>query len=89
MSVLLDPGSNEGTYHMRTLALALAFGLLVAGPPASLSSAPRPPQVRLETGDMAPDFDLPGSDGKTYRLSDYRGKRAVVLAWFARAFSAG
>ena len=34
----------------------------------------------LEVGDMAPDFELPGSDGETYRLADYRGEQAVVLA---------
>ncbi|MFC3340659.1 peroxiredoxin [Paracandidimonas soli] len=43
----------------------------------------------LEAGDMAPDFSLPGSDGKTHRLSDYRGKQAVVLAWFPKAYTSG
>jgi peroxiredoxin Q/BCP len=43
----------------------------------------------LKIGDVAPDFALPGSDGKTYRLADYRGKQAVVLAWFPKAFTPG
>lgn len=43
----------------------------------------------LEVGDMAPDFELPGSDGETYRLADYRGEQAVVLAWFPRAYTSG
>jgi thioredoxin-dependent peroxiredoxin len=43
----------------------------------------------LKVGDQAPDFNLPGSDGKTYQLSDYRDKQAVVLAWFPRAFTPG
>ena len=74
---------------MRRFALALGGSLLLAGVgPASWSSTPVP-QLRLEAGDPAPDFALPGSDGKTHRLSDHRGKRAIVIAWFAKAGSAG
>lgn len=45
--------------------------------------------AELKPGDTAPDFNLPGSDGKTYKLSDYRGRQAVVLAWFPKAFTPG
>ena len=45
--------------------------------------------AELKPGDKAPDFNLPGSDGKTYKLSDFRGKQAVVLAWFPKAFTPG
>jgi peroxiredoxin Q/BCP len=51
------------------------------------ASAARP--VELKVGDPAPAFSLPGSDGRTYRLSDYAGKQVVVLAWFAKAFTSG
>ncbi len=37
----------------------------------------------------APTFELQGSDGKIHRLSDHAGKRAVVLAWFPKAFTGG
>jgi peroxiredoxin Q/BCP len=47
------------------------------------------PGVTLKTGDQAPDFTLQASDGKTYSLADYRGKKAVVVAWFPKAFTAG
>jgi peroxiredoxin Q/BCP len=47
------------------------------------------PAVELKVGDLAPDFSLPGSDGKTYRLSDFKGKQAVVVAWFPKAFTSG
>ena len=47
------------------------------------------PQVRLEPGDVAPDFELPGSDGRTYRLREYVGTRPVVVAWFPKAFTGG
>jgi peroxiredoxin Q/BCP len=43
----------------------------------------------LKVGDKAPDFSLKGSDGKTYKLSDFKGKQAVVLAWFPKAFTSG
>jgi peroxiredoxin Q/BCP len=43
----------------------------------------------ISVGDMAPDFTLPASDGKTYTLSDFRGKQAVVVAWFPKAFTSG
>jgi peroxiredoxin Q/BCP len=43
----------------------------------------------LTIGDKAPMFELPGSDGSTYRLADFRGKQVVVLAWFPKAFTGG
>ena len=43
----------------------------------------------INVGDPAPPFTLQGSDGKTYRLAAYKGKQAVVLAWFAKAFTGG
>jgi len=47
------------------------------------------PGPELKVGDKAPDFSLQASDGKTYKLSDYRGKQAVVLAWFPKAYTSG
>jgi len=37
--------------------------------------------AKVDVGDAAPDFELPGSDGKTFRLSEHRG-RNVVLAFY-------
>lgn len=64
-------------------ALSLFTGLVFSL--ASIATLAGAPQV----GDVAPDFSLPGSDGKTYTLSDYRGKQAVVIAWFPRAYTSG
>jgi peroxiredoxin Q/BCP len=44
--------------------------------------------VDLKPGDPAPDFSLPGSDGRTYRLRDLSG-HIVVVAWFPKAFTGG
>ncbi len=43
----------------------------------------------LSVGDQAPEVSLPGSDGKQYSLAAYRGRQAVVLAWFSKAFTEG
>jgi peroxiredoxin Q/BCP len=63
--------------------LLLAVTLL----PGLATGRQRP--VELKVGDAAPAFTLPGTDGRTYRLADYRGKQVVVLAWFAKAFTSG
>jgi peroxiredoxin Q/BCP len=43
----------------------------------------------LDPGDPAPEFSLMGSDGRVHSLRDHIGKRAVVLAWFPKAFTGG
>lgn len=65
---------------MRKLILALVASTLVAG----VASA-----EDLKPGDKAPDFALKGSDGKTYKLADFKGKQAVVIAWYPKAFTGG
>ena len=68
------------------LVATLAAGVALAQAPPG--AAPAVPTV-VKVGDMAPDFSLPGTDGKTHKLSDYRGKQAVVIAWFPKAFTQG
>ena len=69
---------------MRRL-LPLAAAAVLAQAPVFAADAVKP----LEAGDSAPAFSLPGSDGKTHSLSEYAGKRMVVLAWFPKAFTGG
>jgi peroxiredoxin Q/BCP len=45
--------------------------------------------AELKVGDPAPPFSLKGSDGKTYSLDQFKGKSAVVVAWFPKAFTKG
>ncbi len=46
-------------------------------------------QAELKKGDVAPEFELKGSDGKTHKLSEFKGKSAVVVAWYPKAFTGG
>lgn len=67
------------------MVLLLAAGMLLA-------QAPQAPVNRtgtLQVGDLAPDFTLPDHSGKTVKLSDFRGKQNVVLAFIVLAFTGG
>ena len=56
---------------------------------AGLAMAGSAAVAELKVGDPAPDFSLQATDGKTYKLSDFKGKQAVVIAWFPAAFTQG
>ena len=77
--------------HASLLAagLLLASNLVMTAPAfAQAKDAPSMPKV----GDVAPDFALKYSDGKDLKevkLSDYRGKKNVVLAFYVFAFTGG
>jgi peroxiredoxin len=45
------------------------------------------PVQRLQVGERAPDFTLPATGGRRITLSDYRGQKNVVLAFFPAAFT--
>ena len=62
----------------------MSLGVLLA----TIFFLPMLASAQLKVGDPAPDFELPGSDGKTYKLSDLKGK-TVVIAWFPKAFTGG
>ena len=68
---------------MKTLSLLCAAigGIALLGLTASAAE--------LKAGDAAPNFKLQGSDGKTHSLADFKGKQAVVVAWFPKAFTPG
>jgi peroxiredoxin len=71
---------------MKRISLAVLSTALAA----TLSAqAPAPPKTHLKVGDMAPDFELASTQGKKVKLSDYRGKKNVVVAFFPAAFTGG
>jgi peroxiredoxin len=49
----------------------------------------QPPKTHLKEGDTAPDFTLTATTGGKVKLSDFRGKSNVVLAFFPAAFTGG
>jgi peroxiredoxin Q/BCP len=67
---------------MARRAAAVGLGLAVA-----LTGAARADELKV--GDKAPAFTLKGTDGKTYTLDQFKGKKAVVVAWFPKAFTGG
>ena len=68
--------------------LLMSFALLAALSVAALGQQ-APPKTNLKVGDRAPDFTLRATDGKTYKLSDFKGKKNVVLAIYVLAFTGG
>ena len=72
---------------LKMLVISAAFGLAAVAMTTQTPQNP-PADAGLKEGDRAPNFELKGSDGKTWRLSDLKGK-TVVIAWFPKAFTGG
>ena len=72
---------------MKTATLSILSAMLAA---TLAGQAPPPPKTHLKVGDMAPDFELTSTDNnKKIKLSDFRGKKNVVVAFFPAAFTGG
>ncbi len=71
---------------MKTTFLTLALGVAAIG---LIAQQPPAQHTQLKVGDEAPDFTLPDNNNKPVKLSDFRGKKNVVLAFFPAAFTGG
>ena len=80
---MLEGDAKQAAYQRKDIMTKKILTLMAGFLSGFLGAA------ELKVGDAAPDFALPGSDGKTYKLSDYKGKQAVVIAWFPKAFTGG
>ena len=60
--------------------------LLVTGATLAMSGSA---DAELAVGDDVPAFEMVGSDGKTYSSADLKGKQAIVIAWYPKAFTGG
>jgi cytochrome oxidase Cu insertion factor (SCO1/SenC/PrrC family) len=85
---------------MLVLALLLGSAAIAAAQqptpsPTPARTAPPAPHTNLKVGQAAPDFTLPsttiGADGRgvRFKLSDFKGKKNVVLAFYVLAFTGG
>ena len=90
----LDGRRDKRCYHP-TMTRLLSFCVVASMSVATVAAQGQSPAAgaatvlgRAEGRRSAPAFSLPGSDGKTHSLSDYKGK-TVVLAWFPKAFTGG
>ena len=67
------------------LVLTLAFSVATS----AQQNAPQQLVTNVKVGDPAPDFTLSDHTGKQVKLSDFKGQKNVVLAFYVMAFTAG
>ena len=72
---------------MKKIILSLMFLCMFAV--VSFAQVPQTPQTKLKAGDAAPDFTLTDTEGNKVKLSDFKGKKNVVLAFYVLAFTGG
>ncbi len=73
---------------MRKFSLSVAISLLlVVGVSGQVTTVA--PVTTLKVGDVAPDFTLNDTNAQKVKLSDFRGKNNVVLAFYVFAFTGG
>ena len=69
--------------------VATALALPAAGQAQQSQAQPAVAKTHLKVGDTAPDFKIKDHNGKTWKLSSFRGKKNVVLAFYVLAFTGG
>ena len=71
---------------MKKLTLLFLGGVIAS---ATAFAQMQPPKTHLKVGDDAPDFTLPSTGGKPVTLSEFKGKKNVLVAFFPAAFTGG
>jgi hypothetical protein len=89
--------SNEIIRHRKSsMKFLMTFSALVIAMISAGSDAMAGTKINnanqgkeLKVGDAAPNWKMTGSDGKVYQLSDFKGKKAVVVSWYPMALTGG
>jgi peroxiredoxin Q/BCP len=83
-------------FVLAAASIAAAQPTPTPSPTPTRPAPPPAPKTHLKVGDKAPDFTLPSTivseDGRSsvrYKLSDFQGKKNVVLAFYVLAFTGG
>jgi len=73
------------------LSLMLGLAPQIGVPSAAKAAAQEEAvaKTNLKVGDTAPDFTLLSDKWEQVKLSDYRGKKSVILAFYVLAFTGG
>lgn len=82
------PARRDNAFPMKKI-IFISFFVLALAVSAFAQAAPKPPSTHLKVGDVAPDLTLPDTEGNTFKLSDFKGKKSVVLAFYVLAFTGG
>ena len=75
--------------RLTTLSMLALAGTTVVAVAQQPLGQPAPPSTHLKVGDAAPDFSLRDQDNQPVKLSDFRAKKNVVLAFYVLAFTGG
>ena len=77
--------------HLRRIHFYIASLALLAlsGVTGAMAQQSQQLMTKVKVGEMAPDFTLPDQGNKPVKLSDFRGKKNVVLAFYVLAFTGG
>ena len=76
---------------MKVMLCLIAWLISMPFPSSTVAAQSRaaPPAVAVKVGEPAPDFTLRSSELKDVRLSDFKGKKNIVLAFYVLAFTGG
>jgi cytochrome oxidase Cu insertion factor (SCO1/SenC/PrrC family) len=86
----MDEEENVKNWRITTCFLVATIAFLATGyAQQGGQNAPQQLVTNVKVGDPAPDFTLPDTTGKQVKLSDFKGKKNVVLAFYVAAFTAG